>query len=68
MKRDKLERSLTALSVTQGHPGTLDIRSVCDMIEMRDGLIEECQRIFIEDALERRKKSARKRSDKSSVS
>jgi|WetSurMetagenome_2_1015567.scaffolds.fasta_scaffold1791036_2 hypothetical protein len=56
MDREKLKRSLIALSKQQGHYGTLDIESVIDMIEPRVDLISMYQQRDIDESMEQRKR------------
>ena len=43
MEREELEKRLQALSIQQGHLGTLDVRDVVTMLELRDEKIEHLQ-------------------------
>jgi hypothetical protein len=55
MDREKLKRSLIALSKQQGHYGTLNIETVIDMIEPRADLISMYQQRDIDESMEQRK-------------
>ena len=41
MNKEKLLKSLQALSIQQGHPGTIDMESVVQMLELRDEKIKD---------------------------
>lgn len=51
MEHEELVRRLRALSVQQGHPGTIDISDVADRIEQRDEIISHLKWSLEEERL-----------------